>query len=155
MQINNTDQRSNDPYDNLFFNLDDYEDESEPLDDEMVKPFDDLVVEHPICEQSDKFIGCKVQLPLDGEMKEAIIERRKRDSDGMLIGNSNSNPYLDTRVYEAKFPDGTYNKHTANLIIENLHNQTDQFGRTPQLFKGIIDHRFTSEAIPKNKDANK
>ena len=51
----------------MFYSEDDDENDN-PLheEEELLKPLDDLVVEHPSAESGDNFIGCKVQLPIEG-----------------------------------------------------------------------------------------
>ena len=50
--------------------------------------------------------NAEVLLPHLGENVTGTVKRRKRNSDGNLIGKSNDNPILDTREYIVEFPDG-------------------------------------------------
>ena len=103
-------------------------------------------------EFGDKFIGMKVLLPNGDALSEAIVQSRKRTADGtQLVGKENSNPILDTRVYVVSFPDGSQDEYTANMIAESLYSSVDNDGRSYSLIVGIIDHRKSDEAVPKDK----
>jgi hypothetical protein len=69
------------------------------------------------------------------------VKRRKRDSDGELIGKSHKNPLLDTAVYEVEFDSGDTEAYHANVIAESIYAQTDNDGYTTYLLKEIVDHR--------------
>ena len=58
----------------------------------------------------------------------AKVKDRKRDHDGRLIGRSNDNPILDTAVYNVITPDGNVHEYTANVIAQNIWEQTDDDG---------------------------
>ena len=99
-------------------------------------------------EEGDKYIGMKVPLNRRGEIQEGIVKRRKRtDDSNELVGTSNSNPLLDTRMYEVQFPDGSYESYSTNSLVENIYMQVDDHGRTEQLLQEIVDHRSTSDAL--------
>lgn len=142
-----------DVYDGLF---EDLPHEAECIDVEYDMYGDtivniDNVVESPETPDDihDKLLGMKLNLPFAGETKHGTIEARKRNRDGTPIGESNSNPLFDTRVYEVSFGDGNYYDYSANVILENLYAQVDDFGRSASLLSDIIDHRKTEEAISK------
>jgi hypothetical protein len=46
----------------------------------------------------------------------------------------NSNPILDTGVYEVTFPDCHVDEYAANIIIENMYQQVDSDGNTHLIF---------------------
>ena len=54
----------------------------------------------------DKYLGAETRLASGDSMRRAIVKARKRDADGNPIGKANTNPLLDTRLYEVEFPDG-------------------------------------------------
>ncbi len=59
-------------------------------------------------------------------MLPAKVVARKRDADGNSVGIlANSNPILDTRIYEVQFPDGHIESYTANITKENMYAQVD------------------------------
>ena len=45
-----------------------------------------------------------------------------------MIGSANSNPILDSRVYDLEFPDRKIESYSTNLIAENLFAQVDEYG---------------------------
>ena len=98
----------------------------------------------------DKYIGMKVNLPKDGGFLEGKVISRKIDCNGKLIGESNSNPYMDTSIYEVEFPDGKVWEYSTNVIDENLYSIMDDNGSTPCLFSEIVDHSCDSNSIKIN-----
>ena len=71
-------------------------------------------------EAYDEYISSKVLIPRGDTVLPAIVKRRKRDENGNLIGRSNTNPYLNTSVYDVEFDDGTVEAIAANQIAENI-----------------------------------
>ena len=77
-----------------------------------------------------------------------IVKRRKKDGNsGLLQGKAHEKPLLDTRLYEVKMPDGTYDDYHANKLIENIYNSVDVFGYSELLMNEIIDHQKNTDAI--------
>ena len=99
-------------------------------------------------EADDWYIGANVVLPHHGNMVEGRVASRKRTPDGkMLIGTRNSNPILDTRIYNVEFPDGSVEEFTTNLISESLFDNTDDEGYHYAIMKGIVGHRRNNDAL--------
>ena len=67
------------------------------------------------------FIGVYITLPGDDResMVLARVKDRKRNHDGELVGTSNSNPILNTVVYNVETHDGSIQEYSANAIAEN------------------------------------
>jgi hypothetical protein len=95
----------------------------------------------------DKYISAKVLLPSGDEMLYGTVLRRKRNADGNLIGKSNTNPVLDTSVYEVMFEDGHIEAYNANLISKNIYARVDNDGHTVYLLDEIVDHRKKADAL--------
>jgi len=89
----------------------------------------------------------EVNLPLQGLFKHAKVIRRARNADGDVIGRANSNPLLDTRMYEVEFVDGRVSEITANLIAQNMAEQCDAAGRQYLLMDQITDHKCDDDAV--------
>ena len=72
-------------------------------------------------------VNAEVLLPQNGEHMKAtrVIGRSKKD-DGSYIGQYDSNPILDTRIFNVKFPDGETSAHDANTIRQNIFSQVDE-----------------------------
>ena len=151
--LNNTHVKNGDIYENLFETLP-HEDECIDIhydeNGDFSRPDLDSLIpnEAPFQQLDDKLLGLHVQLPVGGEMKEGVIKSRKRNFDGTLVGKATSNPLTDTREYEVDFGDGNYYEYTANVILENLYSQVDDYGRSHSMFSGILDHEKDSSAIP-------
>jgi hypothetical protein len=86
-------------------------------------------------------------LPQGGQYTSGCVVGRKRDYDGKPVGTSNSNPILDTRVYDVEFPDGHVEEFTANVIAECIYSQVDREGRQYLMMREIIDHRKDGNAV--------
>ena len=52
-------------------------------------------------EQTEKFMNMNALLPRGEGYQRATTSHRKRNSSGKTIGRRNSNPFMDTCVYEA------------------------------------------------------
>jgi hypothetical protein len=67
------------------------------------------------------YVNMELAIPRDGDGPEfAKVTRRLRDKNGLLIGKANSNPILDTRMYEVEYTDGHKASLAANAIAENM-----------------------------------
>jgi hypothetical protein len=74
----------------------------------------------------------------EGQRIRTKIIGRKRDQNRELIGTYHSNPILNTRVYLAEYPDGHIQELSANNVIEDIYNQTDNDGNDYYLFQDFI-----------------
>jgi len=80
-------------------------------------------------ELQDKYIGVSVLLPRSDSYNDAVIKKRKRTADGnYLIGKEDTNPILDTRIYEVEFTDGGIGEYSTNMIAESLYSSCDEEG---------------------------
>jgi len=122
-------------------------------DEEAVEPFDVDATQHeedmyPDQDTYDQYISAQVLLPRGDNFEKGTVMRRKRDTEGNIVGKANANPILDTRVYEVEFSDGHVAEFSTNVIAENIYAMIDDEGHETTLFKAIIDHRCdTSKAI--------
>ena len=105
----------------------------------------------PSIEMDDEHIGQQVLLPQNDQMVLSKIIKRKRNADGSLVGTKNSNPILDSRIYEVEYPDGSAAEYATNVITECLYSQTDDNGNYDFTLSCITDHRCNSNAIPKSE----
>ena len=105
--------------------------------------------QHEIAQHGDNYIGMEVALPSGSENgpQLARVKKRLRDEDGKPIGKPNSNPLLDTRMYEIEYLDGQRRAITANQIADNLFAQIDDEGNRHVLLDEIIDHRSDASAV--------
>jgi hypothetical protein len=94
-------------------------------------------------------------LERDGKLQRATVTGRKRDANGNSVGNFNSNPLLNTRIYIAMFPDGHVAEYSVNVIADAIYQSTNSDGLDELLFEAIIGHEsnenaFTSRIRDKN-----
>jgi len=66
---------------------------------------------------------------------------------GKPLGHYHERPFLNTRVYDVMFHDGSIEQFAANTIAENTYSQVDEEGYRYQLIDSIIDHRKTDAAL--------
>jgi hypothetical protein len=129
-------------------NGDDYfdDDDNDVIEEESVRPEQDDYTH----EAFDGYLTASVMLPRGREVLKAQVVARKRDVNGNPIGRANSNPFLDTRVYEVELEDGEREYYSANLIAENMYSQIDTEGNKYLLLSEIIDHAKDRRAMSKD-----
>jgi len=98
-------------------------------------------------EAFDRYLAAKVLIPQGDQKSFGTVKRRKRDSDGNLIGKSHENPVLDTSLYEVEFDSGEVEAYTANIIAEHIYAQVDDSGHTTFAVSEIVDHRCDESAL--------
>jgi hypothetical protein len=97
----------------------------------------------------DKYLGAETALASGDSMLGGIVKGHKRDANGNPIGKLNSNPLLDTRLYEVEFPNGNIREYSANVIAESIYSQVDDDeGRHHLLMKSLVDHLKDDTAVP-------
>ena len=144
-----------DIYHTIFFSVDDHSEDMivQEVDDDnypITMPYHDDVhgLDAPCAELQDNLVGAEVNIPTEDGNILGKVKKRKRDHEtNMLIGTSNRNPLMDTRLYEVELPDGTYTDYSANVLIENIINSANDNGQTPMFIDEIVGHRFNKEAI--------
>ena len=47
------------------------------------------------------------------------VNKQERDANNLPIGYTNSNPILNTCIYELEFPDGLIEEYSVNFIVDN------------------------------------
>ena len=95
----------------------------------------------------DQYVGARVTLPIGDKMLSARVRGRKRSSDGTFAGKANSNPILDTRIYDVEFADGQRAELAANVIAQSMYAMCDTEGNQYLLLDGIVDHRKDGTAV--------
>ena len=73
-------------------------------------------------------INAEVRLDKDDYTALAWVVKWAVDSNGKLIGARNSNPILNTLVYENEFSDGTIKEYVANEIVFNIYAEGNAYG---------------------------
>ena len=128
--------------------INDYEDEPIELVDE--DPVNDNGV--PIFENSfgDTLINAEVLLPQGENLQKARVKKRQIGPDGNEIGTYDSNPMLNTLIYEVEYPDGSIREYSANVIAENIYSQVDEHGYRQQTLDCIMEHSKDNKAVPKS-----
>ena len=89
----------------------------------------------------DRIINAEVHLQLGDNYQRAKVIGRSIGPDGIVVGQYDDNPMLNSIVYDVEFPDGTIREYSANLIAENMLTQVDSDGYSLTLMEGIVDYR--------------
>ena len=92
-------------------------------------------------------MSTQVILPTGDHVLRGQVESRKRDANGNPVGRANTNPILDTRLYNVEFPDGHIAAYIANVIAKNMYAQVDTEGHTIVIMDEIIDHGIIGSAV--------
>ena len=118
--------------------MDLFEDDNtlEPVEPEAAMPEADEYTP----EAYDQYLAAELLLEQSGTLQKGVVKRRKVDDGGRPIGIRNSNPMLDTREYEVKFPDGSVDVLSANIVAESIYSQVDSEGNYQALLSEIMDH---------------
>ena len=106
----------------------------------------------PIFENSfgDTLINAEVLLPQGEKLQKARVKKRRIGLDGNEIGTYNSNPMLNTLIYEVEYPDGSLRDYGANVIAENIYSQVDEHGYRQQTLDCIMEHSKDNKAVSKS-----
>ena len=64
-----------------------------------------------------------------------------------LATQQDSNPILNTLVYECELNDGTMKEYAANIIASNIYEEGDADGFLSSLLHQIVDHKSLGEKI--------
>ena len=96
---------------------------------------------------TDVLINAEVLLDVGDSAALAKVVCWAVDSDGKVIGKWDSNPILNTLVYECAFNDGTIKEYAANIIASNMYEEGDANGFLSLLLHQIIDQKSSGEAI--------
>ena len=118
-----------------------YEDDEEVLD----KPTDINEEEDQV--EYDKYISSTIRTMEDDMEQVGIIRGRKRGADGKFIGKFNTNPILDTSIYEVEFEDGRVESYHANQIAECILEESELNSNISHHICDFVDHRKTEKAI--------
>ena len=74
-------------------------------------------------------------------MQKLEVVRRVIGPCGVIAGEYEKNPILNSIMYEVEFPDGRVNKYSYNVIAENILSQVESKGYTSLLMEEIVDLR--------------
>ena len=117
-----------------------------PDDNDPVLPDGTAAFEKPI---TDHWIHAELNLPQGETLSKAKVIGRAKDNNGEVIGEYDTNPLLNTIMYEVEFPDGDIKEYAANVIAENMYSQVDGDGHQAQIMDSLVDYRKYNTAIDK------
>ena len=91
-----------------------------------------------------------VLLPRGEGYHQDTISHRKRTSSGKTIGRRNANTFLDTRIYEAEFPDGKGVVISANTAATILLDNSLYYGHDLMIFRSLLGHKSDIKAVQRD-----
>jgi hypothetical protein len=104
----------------------------------------------PTPEADDNYVNASLMLPRGNALARGTVIGQKRDARGDPIGNANTNPILNSRVYRVEFEDGDVCELTANVIAESMYASCDADGNEYILFDSFVDHKSNRKAVTKD-----
>ena len=105
--------------------------------EDIVDYTDNLINQQPAY---DQIINAEVQLHLGEEMDTDKVIQRNIGPDGQVTGTYDSNPYLNSIIYDVDFPDGQVKEYAADIIAENMLTQVESDVMSTTLMEAILDH---------------
>ena len=84
------------------------------------------------------------------EMKKVKVVGSFKENNGNIIGKYDSNPMLNTMVYDVKFTDGSIQDYGANVIVDNMYSQVDSESVLHYILYGILDFAKDTTAVQKS-----
>ncbi len=119
-------------------------------DDELPTPSLGIDGELPTPEADDNYVNTSLMLPRGNVLAHGTVIGQKRDARGDPIGNANTNPILDSRMYHVEFEDGDMCELTANVIAESMYASCDEDSNKYILFDSFVDHKSNRKAVTKD-----
>ena len=89
------------------------------LDEDTVTHTGEAMFEKPL---TDMIINAELSLSQGELMQPAKVIGRSKDEHGKIVGTYDTNPLLNTLVYDVEFPDGDVREFSANIICENMYS---------------------------------
>ena len=80
------------------------------------------------------------------------VIQRTIGPDGQVTGTYDSNPFLNSIIYDVEFPDGQVKEYAVNIIAENMLTQVDSDGMSTTLMEAIVDHQRDDEKALQHHD---
>ena len=106
--------------------------------------------EEAAMEQLDEHIGQQVLIKKSDGPVMVKVASRYRDDAGNLVGAKHNQPQLDTRIYNVEFPDGHYERYSANILSEALTESIDSNGYNTSFIKEICGYRVEPIALKRS-----
>ena len=60
---------------------------------------------------------------------------------------ANTDPILDTRMYDVEFPNGEVSEYSANVIAENMFTQCDMERKQFAMLSSLANHKKDGHAV--------
>ena len=80
-------------------------------------------------------ISAKVLLPHEGKVQKGKVIGRSYNDDGNLLGEYNTNPLLNSIIYNVEFPDRQLREYSASTIAQIIYTKVDKYGHSHTIFQ--------------------
>ena len=97
---------------------------------------------------TDMLIHGKILLPQGENVQSTKVQGGTKDNDENIVGNFDSNPILNTILYDLELTDGAVKQYAANVIAENIYSQVDYDGQNSGILDVIVDYSKYDTAVP-------
>ena len=98
----------------------------DPYEDETQNklPFLQLADElEPMTEVGNQYFGAEILLTRGNEMARDHVVAHSCDANGNIVGKANTNPILNTGIYQVEFACGNITKFISNVIAKSVYAQ--------------------------------
>ena len=82
-------------------------------------------------------------------MKKVELVGWSNDNNGNILDKCDSNPILNTVVYDVNFPDDTIREYRTNLIVDNMYSQVYYEDFSHSILSGILDFSKDTTSVQK------
>ena len=97
-----------------------------------------LINQHP---SYDRLINAEVQQKFGEDIQTGKVPRGALRPDGQVADTYDENPILNSIVYGVQFPDGQFQDHATNIIVEDMLKQVDLEGLLLNKMEGIVNYK--------------
>ena len=103
-------------------------------------------------EELDEHIGQQITIKKSDGLVVVKVVSRYGDDARNLVGKKHTEPQLDTRVYNVKFPDGHFQRYSSNILSEALTESIYPDGYQVGFIKEICGYRADDRTAVLRKD---
>ena len=123
-----------------YMSLSDIDDEDEyPVDipyDDPVDATSKAIYDNPF---TDIMVHAKVNSPQGESVQFDKVQGITKEDDGNIFGTFDSNPILNSIIYDVEFQDGVVKQYAVNVIDENMYIKVDSDDHSTGILDVIVD----------------
>ena len=92
-------------------------------------------------------IGAEILLPRVDKMAKSHVVTQSHEDRGNIMGRANTNPIMDTRLYQVEFAEGKVTELVANVIAESMYAQFNADGNEYLLLGVFVNYHKDNRVI--------